>query len=94
MANNFTQTIFQIYVRIKDEEWNVYKRFSQFHQVHNQLKKIYPKIGKFEFPPKKNFGKKVISPLMHYIVYCSFVFIDSIRQKFIINYTKELLKIE
>lgn len=76
MADYFTQTIFQIYVRIKDEEWNVYKRFSQFHQVHNQLKKIYPKIGKFEFPPKKNFGKKVISPLMHYryIVYCSFVF--------------------
>lgn len=50
--------VYQIYVRIKDEEWNVYKRFSQFHQVHNQLKKIYPKIGKFEFPPKKNFGKK------------------------------------
>lgn len=50
--------VYQIYVRIKDEEWNVYKRFSQFHQVHNQLKKIYPKIGKFEFPPKKTLGKK------------------------------------
>lgn len=50
---------FQIYVRIKDEEWNVYKRFSQFHQFHNQLKKIYPKIGKFDFPPKKTIGKKV-----------------------------------
>ncbi|XP_048758953.2 sorting nexin-29-like [Ostrea edulis] len=50
--------VYQIYVRIKDEEWNVYKRFSQFHQFHNQLKKIYPKIGKFDFPPKKTIGKK------------------------------------
>ncbi|XP_061166125.1 sorting nexin-29-like [Saccostrea echinata] len=50
--------VYQIYVRIKDEEWNVYKRFSQFHQFHNQIKKIYPKTGKFEFPPKKTIGKK------------------------------------
>nr|XP_022316241.1 sorting nexin-29-like [Crassostrea virginica] len=57
-ASSDAHHVYQIYVRIKDEEWNVYKRFSQFHQIHNQLKKIYPKIGKFEFPPKKTLGKK------------------------------------
>ncbi|XP_060063428.1 sorting nexin-29-like [Ylistrum balloti] len=50
--------VYQIYVRIQDEEWNTYKRFSEFHQFHIKLKKQYPAIGRYEFPPKKTIGRK------------------------------------
>ncbi|GFO41838.1 sorting nexin-29-like [Plakobranchus ocellatus] len=56
-ANN-THHVYQVFVRIKDEEWNVYRRYSQFFDMHARLKKVYPLIGKFEFPPKKAIGKK------------------------------------
>ncbi|BFZ17980.1 hypothetical protein BsWGS_21019 [Bradybaena similaris] len=50
--------VYQVYVRIQDEEWNVYRRYSQFLDTHLRLKKVYPIIGTFEFPPKKTIGKK------------------------------------
>lgn len=52
-------TLFQVYVRIRDEEWNVYRRYSQFLDMHVRLKKVYPIVGKYDFPPKKAIGKKV-----------------------------------
>ncbi|CAG5128764.1 unnamed protein product [Candidula unifasciata] len=56
-ANN-THHVYQVYVRIRDEEWNVYRRYSQFLDTHLRLKKVYPIVGKFDFPPKKAIGKK------------------------------------
>lgn len=50
--------IYQIYVRLKDEEWNVYRRYSQFYTLHKFLKEKYPPIGVFDFPPKKAIGNK------------------------------------
>lgn len=62
---------FQVYVRIKDEEWNVYKRYKQFNELHSEMKKKYPLTGKYEFPPKKSFGKKVrLCVLLFYNVPC------------------------
>ena len=49
----------KVYVRIKDEEWNVYKRYKQFNELHAIMKKKHPLTGKFDFPQKKTFGKKV-----------------------------------
>lgn len=57
-ASSDQHHVYQIYVRIQDEEWNTYKRFSQFHQFHVQIKKQYPAIGRYEFPPKKTIGRK------------------------------------
>ncbi|XP_052070160.1 sorting nexin-29-like [Mytilus californianus] len=50
--------VYQVYVRIKDEEWNVYKRYSEFRDLHVHLRKKYPIVNKYEFPPKKTIGKK------------------------------------
>ncbi|KAH9416606.1 Sorting nexin-29 [Dermatophagoides pteronyssinus] len=50
--------IYQIYVRIKDEEWNVYRRYSQFYSLYRLLKNQYPTTAKYEFPPKKAIGNK------------------------------------
>lgn len=50
--------IYQVYVRIKDEEWNVYRRYSQFYGLHKLLKKNYPIIRTFDFPPKKTIGNR------------------------------------
>jgi sorting nexin-29 len=50
--------VYQIYVRIKDEEWNVYRRYSQFHSLHKTLRKKYQILNTFDFPPKKTIGNK------------------------------------
>ncbi|XP_046551649.1 sorting nexin-29-like isoform X2 [Haliotis rubra] len=50
--------VYQVFVRIRDEEWNVYRRYSQFHDLHVKLKKLYPMVSKYEFPPKKTIGSK------------------------------------
>lgn len=49
-------------MRICDEEWNVYRRYAQFYVLHKSLKKQYPVIGTFFFPPKKTLGNKVVLP--------------------------------
>lgn len=51
--------VYQIYVRIKDEEWNIYRRFSHFHNLHTKLKHKYPIVATIAFPKKKAIGNKV-----------------------------------
>lgn len=50
--------VYQVYVRIRDDEWNVYRRYAQFYALHKMLKKKDPIINTFDFPPKKTIGKK------------------------------------
>eukprot|EP00795_Rhopilema_esculentum_P009186 gene9186-16860_t len=50
--------LYQIYIRIGDEEWNIYRRYSQFHKTHMTTCKSYPELDKVSFPPKKIIGKK------------------------------------
>uniref|UniRef100_A0A1B6EX13 Sorting nexin-29 n=1 Tax=Cuerna arida TaxID=1464854 RepID=A0A1B6EX13_9HEMI len=58
-GNNSSQHhVYQIHLRICDEEWNVYRRYAQFYLLHKTLKKQYPVIGTFFFPPKKTLGNK------------------------------------
>ncbi|KAK9504687.1 hypothetical protein O3M35_010961 [Rhynocoris fuscipes] len=50
--------VYQVHLRIANEEWNVYRRYSQFYILHKQTKKQYPIISAFQFPPKKTIGNK------------------------------------
>ena len=50
--------IYQIYIRIKDQEWNVYRRYSQFYSLHKSLRKKFQILNNFDFPPKKTIGNK------------------------------------
>ena len=50
--------VYQIYIRIHSDEWNVYRRYTEFHEFHLQLRKKIPIIDKFEFPQKKNIGRR------------------------------------
>jgi len=50
--------VYQVYVRIRDTEWNVYRRYSQFFQLHQSLRKKDPIVNSFDFPPKKSMGNK------------------------------------
>ncbi|XP_054716261.1 sorting nexin-29-like [Uloborus diversus] len=50
--------VYQVYIRIRDDEWNVYRRYAQFYALHKQLKKKDPIVNTFDFPPKKTIGKK------------------------------------
>lgn len=49
----------QVYIRILDNEWNVYRRYTEFRELHNQLRAQFPQVDTFNFPPKKALGNKV-----------------------------------
>lgn len=51
-----TSLVSKIYVRIRDTEWNVYRRYSQFYELHQSLRKKDPIVNSFDFPPKKTMG--------------------------------------
>lgn len=50
--------VYQIYIRIGEDEWNVYRRYSQFYSLHKGLSKNNSPFNSFDFPPKKSIGNK------------------------------------
>jgi len=50
--------VYQVYVRIRDEEWNVYRRYAQFYELHKAMKKQFADVASFSFPPKKALRNK------------------------------------
>ncbi|KAF7988973.1 hypothetical protein HCN44_007283 [Aphidius gifuensis] len=50
--------VYQIYVRIRNSEWNLYRRYAQFYSLYKDLKKHDSVVTTFEFPPKKTIGNK------------------------------------
>ena len=49
----------QVYIRILDNEWNVYRRYTEFRELHNHLRMQFPQVDTYNFPPKKAIGNKV-----------------------------------
>ncbi|XP_072228988.1 sorting nexin-29 [Leuresthes tenuis] len=50
--------VYQVYIRILDNEWNVYRRYTEFRELHNHLRAQFPQVDAFNFPPKKAIGNK------------------------------------
>lgn len=50
--------VYQVYIRILDNEWNVYRRYTEFRELHNHLRGRFPQVDTFNFPPKKAIGNK------------------------------------
>ncbi|XP_053327430.1 sorting nexin-29 [Spea bombifrons] len=50
--------VYQVYIRIKDDEWNIYRRYAEFRSLHHKLQSKYPHVRAFQFPPKKAIGNK------------------------------------
>ncbi|XP_069501695.1 sorting nexin-29 isoform X2 [Ambystoma mexicanum] len=50
--------VYQVYVRIRDDEWNVYRRYTEFRRLHRELQSKYHQVRAFNFPPKKAIGNK------------------------------------
>ena len=50
--------VYQVFIRIRDDEWNIYRRYAQFYSLHKDLKKQDSVVGTFDFPPKKALGNK------------------------------------
>uniref|UniRef100_A0A671LMR4 Sorting nexin 29 n=1 Tax=Sinocyclocheilus anshuiensis TaxID=1608454 RepID=A0A671LMR4_9TELE len=53
-----TYHVYQVYIRILDNEWNVYRRYAEFRALHNYLRPQFPQVDAFNFPPKKAIGNK------------------------------------
>lgn len=56
----FPVCVLQVYIRIKDDEWNVYRRYAEFRSLHHKLQSKYQQVRTFNFPPKKAIGNKVL----------------------------------
>ncbi|KAM5131005.1 sorting nexin-29 isoform 1-T1 [Callospermophilus lateralis] len=50
--------VYQVYIRIKDDEWNVYRRYTEFRSLHHKLQSRFPQVRAYSFPPKKAIGNK------------------------------------
>ncbi|XP_067101472.1 sorting nexin-29 [Osmerus mordax] len=50
--------VYQVYIRILDNEWNVYRRYTEFRALHSHLRTQFPQVDTFNFPPKKALGNK------------------------------------
>lgn len=50
--------VYQVYLRIRNEEWNIYRRYSEFYALHKDLQKKDRLVAAFDFPPKKTVGNK------------------------------------
>jgi len=55
-AGSSRHHVYQVYLRIRETEWNVYRRYRQFHDMHQGLRKKDPIVNSFDFPPKKSVG--------------------------------------
>lgn len=50
--------VYQIFLKVGQEEWTIYHRYAKFHELHAQLKKCHPDIAVYKFPPKKTLRKR------------------------------------
>uniref|UniRef100_A0AAY4AWP3 Sorting nexin 29 n=1 Tax=Denticeps clupeoides TaxID=299321 RepID=A0AAY4AWP3_9TELE len=50
--------VYQVYIRILDTEWNVYRRYTEFRALHTHLRTRFPQVDAYNFPPKKAIGNK------------------------------------
>ena len=50
-----------VFVQVNDDEWNIYRRFAEFWEFHNQLIKHVPEAAEFSFPSRRAIGSKVSS---------------------------------
>jgi hypothetical protein len=46
-----------IEIRVKKEQWIVFRRFSEIRDLHERMCKIYPALGKESFPNRALFNK-------------------------------------
>ncbi|KAK4813411.1 hypothetical protein QYF61_004748, partial [Mycteria americana] len=44
-------TSFQVYIRIKDDEWNVYRRYAEFRSLHHKLQNKYQQRYRLSMTP-------------------------------------------
>lgn len=56
--NTHSYHVYQIFLKLGQEEWNVFHRYAKFHELHTQLKKCHPDIATYKFPPKKTLRKR------------------------------------
>ncbi|XP_060853904.1 sorting nexin-13 [Rhopalosiphum padi] len=51
----YAVSITRIYMSGKEENWHVYKRYSDFYDLYQRVKDKYSELGKLSFPAKKTF---------------------------------------
>ncbi|XP_050429845.1 sorting nexin-13 [Adelges cooleyi] len=51
----YAVSITRVYMSGKEENWHVYKRYSDFYDLYQRVKDKYPELGRLSFPAKKTF---------------------------------------
>ncbi len=47
----------QVYVCVGDQEWNVYRRYTHFHDLHKQVRHVFPD-AELALPAKSSLSRK------------------------------------
>ncbi|KRY19249.1 Sorting nexin-29 [Trichinella patagoniensis] len=50
--------MYQIFIKINDVEFTMYRRYRQFYELRVQMARLDPNVLRIPFPGKKNFGHK------------------------------------
>eukprot|EP00794_Sanderia_malayensis_P020111 gene20111-22082_t len=53
--------VFEVKMSVGDDNWSVFRRYSRFRQLHQELKIEYPVVANLEFPSKRFFGNRAES---------------------------------
>ncbi|XP_076464359.1 kinesin-like protein KIF16B isoform X2 [Babylonia areolata] len=56
-AGRDTHYEYEVKVKIGDEMWSVFRRYSKFRELHQTMRKKYPNVDILVFPPRKLFHK-------------------------------------
>jgi hypothetical protein len=66
---------------VKSEEWNVYRRYAEFREFHQQIQRYLPNASTFNFPPKKTVGRKEFYLFIKLISYGNTYSIKIVQQR-------------
>nr|XP_022333940.1 kinesin-like protein KIF16B isoform X3 [Crassostrea virginica] len=44
---------YEVKIAVGEEVWSIYRRYSRFRQLHQDMKKKFPEVTQFTFPPRK-----------------------------------------
>ncbi|KAJ8308447.1 hypothetical protein KUTeg_013321 [Tegillarca granosa] len=69
---------YEIKMAIGDDQWTVFRRYSRFRKMHQDLKRKIPEVGALVFPPRKLFSRteRVVSERRKQLEVLGFVFFE------------------
>uniref|UniRef100_A0A0A9ZF17 Sorting nexin-13 n=2 Tax=Lygus hesperus TaxID=30085 RepID=A0A0A9ZF17_LYGHE len=74
----YAVSVLKKYETGRPDHWHIYRRYSDFYELHQKIKEKFPELSKLSFPGKKTFGnmerKTLERRMMHLNIYLRSLF--------------------